>query len=232
MYDQLDLTDPDVRNEAAANYVLGILDANDKARFESLMSVSHDVQAEVQQWREHLDVLNESLQPVKPSADVWNKVKKQITPARMGFWENLRFWQGATLTSMLGMFLFVLVSLQQQSKLPDMDLVYVVSNEAQQTGWIVNASMKQEKLYVETVQPDDLPEGKVCELWLAKGDNEFISVGILPKSGIMEVKVPKDWMHELSNAKLIVSVEESGGAKPGTGMGPVVNKGNWQQTTY
>lgn len=40
------------------------------------MAVSQDTQREVQEWREHLDVLNETLPPVEPPKHIWKTLRK------------------------------------------------------------------------------------------------------------------------------------------------------------
>ena len=226
----MNLSNPDERNQAAADYVLGLLSPQENAEFEALLAVSHDTQKEVEGWRSHLDTLNDSLPPVKPPRHIWKNIEKAIRPSE-SFWSSLRFWQGTAFASIAAMFLIVFVNIKQPGT-KAMDYVYVVSNQQQNPGWIVNASLNSNKLYMETVQPDAFPEGKVCELWLAVEGLEPISLGFLPKSGIREIAIPDGWKERLTNAKLIVSLEDMTGAPSGWQMGPVLDKGQLSTRTY
>ena len=230
MHDRIDLGNPDERNQAAADYVLGVLSPADKAQFEALMAVSHDTQREVEEWREHLDILNSSLEPVKPPRHVWKEIEKAVKP-ESSFWQNLKFWQGASFASIAAAFLLFFVTAQGPN-LANMEYVYVVKNQEHNPGWIVNASLAQNKLVMETVQPDKVPKGKACELWLMFEGMEPLSLGILPKSGSKEMRIPKEWQDKLSRARIVTTLESMQGAPDGWNMGPVLDKGQWSSRTY
>ncbi len=61
MHDTIDLTQASHRDAAAAEYVLGTLSEENKVAFEALISVSHETQKLVQEWRERLTVLHRGI---------------------------------------------------------------------------------------------------------------------------------------------------------------------------
>ncbi len=219
------LSDQEQRNEAAAEYVLGLLDSAGKARFEALLNVSHDAQADVRAWQEHLNVLNEDLEPEAPPARVWKAIKRETKPE--GFFSNLRFWQGATVSMAFTVMFTAFVLFQGPHLSSNMDYVYVVPGKSSQPEWIVNASLNKNKVYVEAVQPESLPDGQVCELWLMVAGREPVSLGILPKMGVHEVNIKPEWKSALRNSPLVITLESPGGAPDGYNMGPVLTKGQW-----
>ena len=227
------LSDPDDRSEAAAEYVLGLLSPTDRARFEALLAVSHEAQQDVRHWQENLNILNESLTPQQPSAKVWNEISRETKPA--SFWSSLRFWQGASISMAFAVVLSVGVLFQSgifdSGSVDGMDYVYVVQGGGEQTEWIVNASLNQDKVYVKAVQPPERPDGKVCELWLMVAGREPVSLGILPKSGVNEVVINPDWREALKSSPLVITLENPSGAPNGYDMGPVMNKGQWTPVT-
>ena len=233
MHDGIDLGNPDERDMAAADYVLGLLTPVEKAQFEALMAVSHETQREVQNWREHLDVMNESLPPVEPPKQIWKDIEKAIKP-ETSFWSSLKFWQGMSFASIAAAFLVVFLNVQSPLNVQNMEYVYVVKNQEQNPGWIVNASLEQNKFVMETVQPDEVPSGKACELWLVSDIDgvEPLSLGMLPKSGYREMTIPKEWQDKISRAKVVTTLEDMRGAPDGWNMGPVVDKGQWSNRTY
>lgn len=133
MHDRLDLSNPDERNQAAADYVLGLLTPDEKAQFEVLMAVSHDAQREVDEWREHLDVLNEALLPVKPPKYIWKNIQK-ATSNKESFWSSLKFWQGTAFASVALALLMALANFQSVNP-TGMEYVYVVNNQEKSPGW-------------------------------------------------------------------------------------------------
>ncbi|WP_062267295.1 anti-sigma factor [Endozoicomonas arenosclerae] len=231
MHDRLDLGNPDERNQAAADYVLGLLTPEEKAQFEALMAVSHEAQREVEEWREHLDVLNSSLPPVDPPKHVWKNIENMTGSQKESFWSSLRFWQGSAFAS-VALALMVLFANFQSVNPDNMEYVYVVNNQERSPGWILNASLNSKKLVMETVQPDSVPVGKACELWLVVDGVEPVSLGMLPESGTKEMTIPKGWEEKLSKAKIVITLEDQKGAPNGWDMGPVLDKGDWSTRTY
>lgn len=221
-----DLTDPEQRHQAAGEYVLNTLSEREKAAFEALMAYSHDLQADVQQWREHLQVLDSSLQPITPPARVWQNIEQQLAPKRTG--PGLRFWQLTSMVSVSFALALTTVLLLKQPMLNASmaDHLYVVKSERQQPAWLVNASMDRTHLMIQTLEPADVPTGKVCKLWLKVGD-QYALIGTLPKSGISKMSVPK-WLHpELLSARVVISMEPENKRYDPNLIGPVVDQGDF-----
>ena len=226
MSEHLNLGDPEQRNQAAADYVLGLLDQDDKAAFEALLAVSHDAQSEVAQWRECLDTLNQSLSPVIPPDFVWKAVRDQTLPSGR-WWENLLVWKSAA-AGLFAMLLVVgLLFLRNPYPAVDGDYVYVVQGNTAKPEWIVNASLSANTVSMNAIQPVDLPNGQVCELWLMLKGKEPVSLGILPKQGVKTVEIRKAWRDQLAETPLVITIESPEGAPSGYQMGTVVNKGEW-----
>ena len=62
----------------AAEYALGILDADERAEAETKMSVDKDFAAMVEAWQHKLGVLNQMVGSVEPRPELWNKIKTAI----------------------------------------------------------------------------------------------------------------------------------------------------------
>ncbi len=221
-----DLTLPEQRHLAAGEYVLNTLPPKEKASFEALMAFSPDLQADVQQWREQLQILDASLKPVQPPAHLWKKIEQQIKPSRSGF--SLKFWQ---LSAMVSFSFSLALATVLLIKPPMMntdtaDHLYVVNSPEQKPAWLVNTSMDRSHLMVQTVKPASLPDGKVCKLWLKVGD-QYAMVGILPHSGLSKLNVPQWMQNQLVNAQIIVSVDPMDSDNNPDEMGPVVDKGGF-----
>jgi anti-sigma-K factor RskA len=59
----------------AAEYVLGTLDADERAQVDAMMSVDKDFVALVDAWSRKLDVLNQMVGLVEPRPEVWERIR-------------------------------------------------------------------------------------------------------------------------------------------------------------
>ncbi|WP_299812499.1 anti-sigma factor [Tardiphaga sp.] len=59
----------------AAEYVLGTLDADERAQADAMMAVDKDFVALVDAWSRKLDVLNQMVGPVEPGPEVWERIR-------------------------------------------------------------------------------------------------------------------------------------------------------------
>jgi anti-sigma-K factor RskA len=64
----------------AAEYALGTLDADERVRVETMMSVDKEFTALVEAWERKLGVLNQMVGSVEPRAELWDKIR---TAARL-----------------------------------------------------------------------------------------------------------------------------------------------------
>jgi anti-sigma-K factor RskA len=62
----------------AAEYALGTLDADERARIETMMSLDKDFAAIVEAWEHKLGVLNQMVGSIEPPAEVWDKIKTAV----------------------------------------------------------------------------------------------------------------------------------------------------------
>lgn len=226
MHESINLTDPDQRNLAAAEYVLGTLSADDKAAFEALMAYSPDLQKEVSEWREHFQTLNDSLEPVVPPGRVWKAIEQQVQPRR--WFESLKLWQLTTAVSFSFMLAFGSVLVLQEPVMDNesSDYVYVVNSTEQKPAWLVNTSMDRSNVMVQAVQPPELDSGLVCKLWL-KVNGEYVMLGTLPHQGLDKYAVPAPYQKLLTGAEVLVSIEPMHGDNDPDNMGPVVDRGDF-----
>ena len=60
----------------AAEYVLGTLDADERAQVDTMMTVDKEFVALVDAWSRKLDVLNQMVGLVEPGPEVWERIKR------------------------------------------------------------------------------------------------------------------------------------------------------------
>jgi anti-sigma-K factor RskA len=69
------------RDGFAAEYVLGTLDAEERAQADALMLVDQDFASKVRQWERRLGELNLLVAPIEPPAPVWDRIKAGLADA-------------------------------------------------------------------------------------------------------------------------------------------------------
>ena len=62
----------------AAEYALGTLDADERARVETMMAIDKDFTAVVEAWQQKLGALNQMVGSVEPRPEVWDRIKAAI----------------------------------------------------------------------------------------------------------------------------------------------------------
>jgi anti-sigma-K factor RskA len=69
------------RDGFAAEYVLGTLDAEERAQADALMLVDQDFASKVREWERRLGELNVLVVPIEPPAPVWDRIKAGLADA-------------------------------------------------------------------------------------------------------------------------------------------------------
>lgn len=224
MSNQWDLSDPDDRHLAAGEYVLGVLDNDQKVRFEALLAVSHDLRNDVDNWREYLHLFNEQLDPKTPPKEVWQRITQATGAMPLRWWQRLGAWQA--MAASFGTVAVALGLLWQQAELttPSQgEAVFVVQDESRTPGWIISAT-EQGELIVQAVQPSQVGSEQTGELWLI-ADGTPVSLGLLPEQGSYRLEPSAELRAQLFTADLAVSVEPEGGAPEGQPTGPIIDHG-------
>jgi hypothetical protein len=69
------------RDGFAVEYVLGTLDAEERAQADALLLVDQDFASKVRQWERRLGELNVLVAPIEPPAPVWDRIKAGLADA-------------------------------------------------------------------------------------------------------------------------------------------------------
>ncbi|WP_136246754.1 anti-sigma factor [Halomonas borealis] len=220
MPDQWDLSRPDERHLAAGEYALGVMSADERARFEALLAVSHELQHDLADWQERLQLFNEQLPPVTPPASVWRAIAERTGVTR---WRSLALWRGMAGGFAMLTLAFALLWSVPNADSPEEAAVYVVLDESRTPDWIISAS-EDGTLRARAVQPHRVGADQSGELWLVS-DGTPISLGLLPERGSRLLTPDAGLREELLTADLAVSVEPEGGAPAGKPTGPIIDHG-------
>ena len=95
---------PELREQLAAEYMLGTMPVLVRRRFERLLSTDTALRRAVDEWNARfdpidLDELGDT--EVEPPAHIWRAVERRLAlpqeaPARTGWLSSLAFWRGTT----------------------------------------------------------------------------------------------------------------------------------------
>lgn len=78
------MTAEDDKEALAAEYVLGTLDADERAQAQLMISVDTDFAAAVQGWERRLGELSAMVDPKEPPAETWLRVKEKVAGVEPG----------------------------------------------------------------------------------------------------------------------------------------------------
>jgi len=220
------MSDTDDRNALAAEYALGILEGEERARAQRLMDTDPGFARLVDGWNQQLAPLARLAADAQPPADLWARIDASVTPAEgapvardnVVPLRRVRVWQATT-----GLSLAIAASLA---------LFLVVRPPADPTRMAVLAPMQgAQAVLVATLDPSGaltirpngtiaVPSDRDLELWsLAKGATRPTSLGVLPASG-RQLAARLD-----ADTQLLVSLEPRGGSPTGLPTGPVLYGG-------
>ncbi|MBB5516049.1 anti-sigma-K factor RskA [Rubricella aquisinus] len=205
----------------AAEYVLGVLSAEERATFEARLATDPALRAEVRDWTERLTPLAETLpdEPVPPR--VYRQLEQRLFPAptpllgRLGFWRMVSF--GAVAAAAI---LAVIAFTDPAPTNPAPTLVAQISGEAGVT--VAALYDPQEGALRVNRLSGAAADGRALELWLIVGDAPPRSLGLLPtdSQGTLTLTIVA-----LTEGILAISDEPAGGSPTGAPTGQVLAVG-------
>ena len=234
MADDLDLI--------AAEYALGLLDADERREFVRRLQREPLAVAAVADWQERLAPLTSTLAPIEPPAGLLERIQQEIegTAAlpvaanqndRAGPWRWTALaaalvavvMAGITLTPRLTEKPVAVQSQQQPLAVQPVSLnqIAALSPQGATPGLFVTFDKATGKMRVVPVNLTPNP-GKSFELWMIRGKGSPESMGVInvAKAGFAGVPHTPN-----GDVTLAVSVEPTGGSPTGQPTGPVVYSG-------
>lgn len=221
-----DFTEDDL---LAAEFVLGGLPASDQADLARRIERDARFARLVADWEERLSPMAEGFIP----ADLPPAVKRALdlrlfgkAPERQGIWSSLALWRGvaglATAAFLLAVALLGLRPLPTGDRLAasltaaGSSVTYLVLYDSV-TGSVSLAHMS-----------GDPVEGRDFQLWIARGAEAPVSLGVIPAGVSTRVPVTSDQIRALMTtaAHMAISLEPPGGSPTGQPTGPVLAVGD------
>ena len=221
-----------------AEYVLGVLDADERAAVESEIASSEAAAAAVEVWRRRLLPLAEEIVPREPPAHIWPRIRSALqldAPARespggaLRSRENLRFWRWVSLaTSAVAAACVVALILvtRHPAAPPPTYMAATLTQKDGRVGWTATVDLARARLIVVPAAPQSLAAGRAPELWLIAKGGKPVAVGMISANRPVILPLEAPLRSQMSStAVLAVSVEPPGGSPTGQPTGPVIATG-------
>jgi anti-sigma-K factor RskA len=225
---------PQLREKLAAEYVLGTLRGQARARFESLMHYDPALRSLVTDWEDKLTPLARAGTDIAPPAHVWNALSQRIAgearPPR--WWQSLALWRGlAASGAAFALVLAIVIGVAPEAQ-PPMSMVAVMSDTqgqpAMTVSWPSMQAVRDPYIRIKVTQKHPtMAPGTAWELWmLPPGEGKPVSLGLITTDADQVMKLAPERAARIESAWAIaMSIEPKGGSPSGTPTGPVVMKG-------
>jgi anti-sigma-K factor RskA len=223
---------------AAAEYVLGVLGANDRREVERRLPRDPVLAREVAEWEERLGVLAAEVRPVAAPADMFARIENALdapaapvarpvrAPERESLWQSVVFWRtfslGSATLAFLSMAALTYVAILPTPRAP---MMATLGNASGMPNFIAAIGSNGNELIVV---PASLltTDQRAMELWLIPSGDKPHSLGLIAPGQPVRLVVPPELAARITtDAALAVSLEPPGGSPTGAPTGPVIASG-------
>lgn len=222
-----------LREKLAAEYVLGTLRGRARRRFEGWMHNDAALRRTTAEWQDRLMPMAELSGAVNPRPQVWTGIERRLNlrPQRKGWqlWgdEAVGFWRSLGLASSAFAAVLLVVLATKTLDAPVIDHVATLTDAQAQTALLVTADTRHKTLGVRVMDNVAVASDKVLQLWAIPKQGAPRSLGVLPRSGSVELALT-DRAIGSDVVMLAISLEPAGGSPDPNGpTGPVLYKGAW-----
>ena len=204
----------------AAEYVLGTLRGPARDRFARLMLTSTRAREATWMWEQHLNNLASSIESVPPDEAVCEKIASRIDPNVVPLQLKtkkprstiLQAW--SLIATAASIVLALIIWQPHESVTSQAQQIALFKNQAESALWFID--VQDDSLAIKASTALIPRTDKDYELWMIlKGQEAPISLGLLPKSG--RIELPKNAQFNANDiALLAVSLEPLGGSPNGS----------------
>jgi anti-sigma-K factor RskA len=237
------MTGADDIDGVAAEYVLGTLDATERAAVAARRQREPQLDAAIRSWERRLAPLNEAVPQVAAPLSTWQKIEARITGAPraaggsaeiIDLKRRLKVWRtSAIAASALAASLVLAIGVRDLTPVPkSKNLVAVLQKDAASPAFLVTVNIEDRLMTVQPVAAKK-EAGKSHELWIIHDSlGAPKSLGIIDDAGAMQRPTLASYKRDvIEGATLAVSLEPEGGSPTGAPTGPVVFAGKMIETS-
>jgi anti-sigma-K factor RskA len=215
----------------AAEYVLGVLGAEERREVERRLPQEPALAADVAFWEERLGGLADTIALVAPSPQTWSAIEAKLAApgasTAPGLWQSVAFWRAFAIGSM-AVAAACIAALVYVGNLPSVrgPLMATLGQPSGQPGFVATVSGDGSSL---TIVPAALltNDPRAMELWLIPQGGRPQSLGLIQPGRPIRLTIPPELAGSVAkDATLAVSLEPPGGSPTGQPTGPVIAAGS------
>ncbi|MFG6176002.1 anti-sigma factor domain-containing protein [Halomonas sp. THAF12] len=239
------MNDRDDIDMLAAEYVLGTLEADERAAVARRRAHEPELDARILAWEARLAPLGDEVKAVAPGPDLLARIERRIealeagdeTPATSqhrtadlaqlsALRQRLRFWRwstGLASAAALTLAVVLIAPLDQTPKEPP--FVAVFQQNDQQPAFMLSVDLASRQLHVRPVTAEPM-SGNSYQLWIKEASlgPDPRSVGVLNDDLSLAADALSDFDPELlKRATFGISIEPPGGSPTGQPTGPAIH---------
>jgi anti-sigma-K factor RskA len=213
----------------AAEYVLGTLDAPQRAIASVRIENDRAFAKLVERWEVRLEPLNEDYTPVAVPPFLKASIDRRLfgTEARQGLLSGVAFWRALAAGALAALVVSVWPQVRPGPVPPATGGPIVASLQADggSVRFIALYEPGRDEIRMTTVDAEKAV-GRDFELWLVDNGGKPVSMGILPEGGKTVVKLRHDLALRISDGDAFaISDEPTGGSPTGEATGPIIAVG-------
>ncbi|MBP54274.1 anti-sigma factor [Marinobacter sp.] len=236
------MTDRDDLDMLAAEFVLGTLDARERAAVAVRRQSEPDLDEMITAWERRLSALADEVTPVTPDPELYQQIEQHIDALEtrlagadtdshdksnvVSLHKRLRRWQWSTaLASAAAMVLVAVLIFQPAPEQRPQSFVAVFQQNDQQPAFMLSVDLNNRQMQIRPVTAEPM-QGKSYQMWIkadSLGPNPR-SLGVLSDNFELERAALHDYDPELlKEATFGISVEPEGGSPTGQPTGPAIH---------
>ena len=222
---------------AAAEYVLGTLPADERARVAGQLSSSPELRAAVLAWQRRLAPLDQTAPAQAPPDAVWRAIERATSAPvpspdasepsnvvqlrrRLAFWRGAALVGGALAAGFAGFFVYDRLLVPEAA---GGRYVAVVDTGGREPALIAEVDTNTGRIRVRSLAAE-IPAGRSLELWHVAEGEPPRSLGIL-QAGTEPQTIEDAAARGPVEGLIAVTVEPPGGSPTGEATGPIVYSG-------
>ena len=207
-------------DELASEYVLGTLPAEQRSEVERRLQHDTQLRAAVDAWEQRLLPLTALADPVPPSANLWQRIERNLATARTHWWDLLAVWRGLAGAGLVTTLVLAALLLTRPPTADPTFVVVLVAPQSQAPGWVIQASNNQQ-IQLIPLGVMEVPADKALQFW-TKGDGWQgpVSLGLVKPGQTLSMHL--DNLPPLTQNQLFeLTLEGPAGSPTGKPTGPI-----------
>lgn len=213
----------------AAEFVLGGLPGARQAELAHRVARDPGFARLVAEWEERLAPMAEGFIPAAVPPAVKRAIDLQLfgqVPARRGVWSSLALWRGLAGAATAALLLTIILPGLQPAR-PGERLAASLTAEGSSVTYLVLYDSATGSVSLAHMSGAPVA-GHDFQLWIARGSEAPVSLGVIPAGASARVPVTSDQIRALMTtaAHMAISLEPPGGSPTGQPTGPVLAVGD------